>query len=104
MVSEPTPTASFSHGLVRTATERMVVVVVPPAVNLIVTVFVPGVGQTPSISTVQPLLTVDAVPAVTGPGSPVTFTVHFVPVPPGFVSLMDAGMPATTCFLAVAAM
>src|SRR5215467_11999660 len=104
MVSEPTPTASFSHGLDRTVTERMVVVVVPPAVNLTVMVFVPGVGKTPSSSTVQPLLTEAAVPAVTGPGSPVTFTVHFVAVPPGFVSLMDAGRPAMTVFLAVAAM
>ncbi len=77
------------------------VVVVPPAVNLTVTVFVPGVGQTPSISTVQPLATVEDVPAVTGPGSPVTFTVHLVPVPAGFVRRMDAGMPATTVFLAV---
>src|SRR5215831_14268960 len=95
---------SSSNGLVRIVTERMVVVVVPPAVNLTVMVFVPGVGKTPSISTVQPLLTEEAVPAVTGPGSPVTLTVHFVPVPAGFVSLMDAGRPATTVFLAVAAM
>ena len=77
--------------------------VVPPAVNLTVTVLFPGVGQTPSISTSQPFLTDEDVPAVTGPGSPVTFTVHLVDVPPGFVSRMDAGMPAMTVFLAVAA-
>src|SRR5215469_9704045 len=101
MVSEPTPVASGSHGLARMVTVSVRVVVVVPAVNLIVTVFVPGVGHTPSSSTVQPLATVEDVPAVTGPGSPVTFTVHFVPVPAGFVNSMEAGMPATTVYLAV---
>src|SRR5215470_2942323 len=98
MVSEPTPTASGSHGLARTVTVSVSVVVVPPAVNLIVMVFVPGVGKTPAISTVHPWLTEADVP---GPGSPVTLTVHVtVDV---CLTRMDAGMPATTVFLIVAA-
>src|SRR5215472_787924 len=102
MVSDPTPTASGSHGLAKTVTVRVMVEVDPPAVNLTVTVSLPAVVQTPSSSTVQPWLTEAAVPAVTDPGSPVTFTVH-VFVPNVWVNTMDAGMPATTVLADVVA-
>jgi hypothetical protein len=99
MVSDPTPTASFSPGEGLTVTLTGIVVSLPPWVTLAVTLTVPGLGKTPSIRFVQ--LFFPPTPEVTGPGSPVVFQVHFVVL--GWTIVKAAGTPATTVLPTAAA-
>src|SRR5215468_3378881 len=98
MVSEPTPTASFSPGEGLTVTLIGIVVTLPPWVTLAVILTVPALGNTPSIRFVQ--LFFPPTPEVTGPGSPVVFQTHFVVL--AWTTVKAAGMPATAVLLTAA--
>src|SRR5215469_15538180 len=97
MVSEPTPTASFSPGAARTVAVIEKVVLVPLVVTLTVDFTVPALGQTPSTRSVQLFVRPGA--AVTGPGRPVAVQVHGCVL--DFLMSKNDGIPATIFLLIV---
>src|SRR5215469_1082580 len=98
MVSEPTPTASFSPGEGLTVTVIGMTVSLPPWVTLALILTVPALGKTPSIRFVQ--LFFPPMPEVTGPGSPVVFQVHFDVL--AWTTVNAVGIPATAVLLTAA--